>query len=61
MPFTDEGPGPCFGSLEPCVVDHWRSLDIVESHGAVSAELCEIGNRRPGCRSLLHDHPQQSF
>lgn len=43
MHFKDEGPGPCFGTIELYVVDHWRSPNIVESLDAVSVDLCEIG------------------
>ncbi|MEU7205535.1 hypothetical protein [Streptomyces sp. NPDC045470] len=43
MHLKDEGPGPCFGTIELYVVDHWRSPDIVESLDAVSVDLCEIG------------------
>ncbi|MFI6356552.1 hypothetical protein ACIBJF_28710 [Streptomyces sp. NPDC050743] len=43
MHFKDEGPGPCFGTIELYVVDHWRSPNIVESLDAASVDLCEIG------------------
>ncbi|MFD3567385.1 hypothetical protein [Streptomyces sp. NPDC058667] len=43
MHFNEEGPGPCFGTIELYVVDHWRSSNIVESLDAVSVDLQEIG------------------
>ncbi|MGW6463967.1 hypothetical protein [Streptomyces rubiginosohelvolus] len=43
MHFNEEGPGPCFGTIELYVVDHWRSPNIVESLDAVSVDLQEVG------------------
>ncbi|MFC8584482.1 hypothetical protein ACFUGD_08010 [Streptomyces sp. NPDC057217] len=43
MHFNEEGPGPCFGTIELYVVDHWRSPNIVSSLDAVSVDLQEIG------------------
>ncbi|MDQ8705131.1 hypothetical protein RCO28_21920 [Streptomyces sp. LHD-70] len=61
MHFNDEGPGPCFGTIELYVVDHWRSPNIVESLDALSVDLCEIGTalydpEQGHLRNELYEH-----